>query len=77
MYGAVQFQRLSLSFSNVRGQCYDMAASMAGSKNDVAVKILLKSLELFIHIVMGMHLILACSNEVKHGLLLQDATRCA
>ena len=66
-------KRFNLSFTKVREQCYDMPASMSGSKNGVAVKI--RSLEpraVYTHCY-GHALNLACSDAIKRCPLLQDA----
>ena len=67
------FKGLSLSFSNVRGQCYDGAASMAGSKNGVAVKIRSQEPRAVYTHCYGHALNLACSDAIKHCSLLQDS----
>ena len=47
--------RLSLSFQNCRGQCYDGVSSMAGCKTDVSTILYFKkSIELCIPIAMAM-----------------------
>lgn len=66
-------KRLNLSFTKEREQCYDMPASMPGSKNDVAVKICsLEPRAAYTHCY-GHALNLACSDAIKCCLLLQDA----
>ena len=67
------FKRLNLSFSKVRGQCYDMAASMAGSKNGVAAKICSEEPRAVYTHCYGHALNLACSDAIKCCSLLQHA----
>lgn len=58
------FQRFNLSFDRIRGQCYDMAASMARSKSGVAFRI--KSIEkraVYMHCY-GHVLNLACNDAI-------------
>ena len=66
------FLRLDLPFSKLRGQCYDMAAAMAGKKSGVATQIQkLEPRALYTHCY-GHALSLACNDSIKHCKLIKD-----
>lgn len=67
------FQRFNISLDRVRGQCYDMAAAMAGSKNGVATKIRsIQPAAVYMHCY-GHALNLACSDAIKRCAPIQNA----
>ena len=64
--------RLNLSINQSRGQCYDVAANMAGSRCGAAVQILQEeSKAIFLHWY-GHALNLAASDVVKQNKILRD-----
>ena len=66
------FLRFDLPFSKLRGQCYDMAAAMAGKKSGVATQIRkLEPRALYTHCY-GHALNLACNDSIKHCKLIKD-----
>ena len=66
-------QRLNISITKLRGQCYDGASSMAGSRGGVATKILEAELRAVYTHCYGHALNLACSDTVKHCKVLRNA----
>ena len=65
--------RLNLNINSCRGQCYDGAAAMAGSKNGVATQILsIEPRALFTHCY-GHSLNLAVCDSIKHCKIIEDA----
>ena len=62
--------RLNLSLQNSRGQCYDGAANMAGSRNGVATQIASEEPELFLFIVIVLKS--PSSEYLKQFLILTD-----
>ena len=65
--------RLNLSISRLRGQCYDGAAAMAGSKAGVAAQILKEESRAVYTHCYGHALNLACSDAVKNCKIISDA----
>ena len=66
-------RRLNLPFAKIRGQCYDGAATMAGSKSGVASRVLAEeSRAVFTHCY-GHSLNLACGDTIKRSKLMKDA----
>ena len=64
---------LDLPLTKLRGQCYDMAASMAGSKSGVAKQLqTLQPKAIYVHCY-GHALNLACSDSIRRCKLLRDA----
>ena len=67
------FQRLNLSMSKLRGQCYDGASAMSGAKTGVARRVqTMEPRALFTHCY-GHSLNLACSDTIKQSKLMRDA----
>ena len=65
--------RLNLTVKKARGQCYDGAAAMAGSKNGVATKLLEKEKRAIYTHCYGHALNLACVDTIKQSKLMRDA----
>ena len=67
-------RRLNLPFSKIRGQCYNGAATMAGSKSGFASRVLAEEprAAVFTHCY-GHSLDLACSDIIKRSKLMKDA----
>ena len=66
-------QRLNLSISKARGQCYDGASNMSGAKKGVAKQIQYEEKwAIFTHCY-GHSLNLACSDTVKRCKVIKDA----
>ena len=75
IYAAITdvFLRLNLAISKVRGQCYDGAATMSGSKSGVVTRMCAAELcAVFTHCY-GYSLNLACGDAIKHCKLMWDA----
>ena len=66
-------QRLNLSLSKLRGQCYDGAATMAGYKSGVAQQLLQEETKVLYTHCYGHALNLACADTIKQVKLLKDA----
>lgn len=65
--------RLNLSFDRLRGQCYDGASAMSGSKNGVAKKICkIEPRAIYTHCY-GHALNLAASDTIKKSKVMKDA----
>ena len=65
-------QRLNLSIHNVRGQCYDGASSMSGSKGGVAKQLCDREPSaLYMHCY-GHALNLACNDSIRQCKLMRD-----
>ena len=65
--------RLNISINKVRGQCYDGAAAMSGSRTGVATRILKEEPRAVFTHCYGYALNLACSDMVKKCRLMKDA----
>ena len=63
--------RLNLSINLCRGQCYDCAANMAGSRRGAAVQILQEEKAIFLHCY-GHGLNMAASDVVKQNKILRN-----
>ena len=64
---------LNFPISKVRGQCYDRAAALSGSKSGVVTRLsAAEPRAIFTHYY-GHTLNLACSDAIKHYKLMQDA----
>ena len=75
IYAAITdvLQRLNLALSKVRGQCYDGAAAMCGTKSGVVTRMYkVEPRAVFTHCY-GHSLNLACSDAIKQCKLMQDA----
>ena len=67
------FLRLNIPLSKVRGQCYDRAAAMCGSRSGVVTRLCaVEPRAVFTHFY-GHSLNLACSDAIKQCKLMQDA----
>jgi len=64
---------MNLTLSKVRGQCYDGAANMAGSKSGVATQIRSEEPRAVFTHCYGHALSLACGDAIKHCKILRDA----
>ena len=65
--------RLNLSISNVRGQCYDGAATMSGAKSGVVTRLsAAEPRPVFTHCY-GHSLNLACVDTIKWCKIMEDA----
>ena len=75
IYAAITdvFLRLNLPISKVRGQCYDGAAAMSGSKSGVVTRLCAAEPRAIFTHCYGHALNLACGDAIKHCKLLQDA----
>ena len=65
--------RLNISFSHLRGQCYDGASSMAGSRSGVATLVQKEEPRAVFTHCYGHALNLACSDSLKGCKLMKDA----
>ena len=66
-------QRLNLSISKARGQCYDGASAMSGARSGVAKRITdLEKRAIYLHCY-GHSLNLACVDTMKNSKLLKDS----
>ena len=67
------FLRLNLSITKVRGQCYDGASAMSGTKSGVAKKVCdTEPRAVYMHCY-GHALNLACSDTIRQCKLMRDA----
>ena len=65
--------RMNVSFRKLRGQCYDGAASMSGSRSGVATRILQEEPKALYTHCYGHSLNLACSDTIKKCTLMRNA----
>lgn len=65
--------RLNLSITKVRGQCYDGAATMAGNKSGVAVKVQKDEPRAIYTHCYGHSLSLACGDSIKQCKIMRDS----
>ena len=65
--------RLNLTLSKVRGQCYDGASCMSGTKSGVAARLLNEEPRAIYTHCYGHALRLACSDSIKQCKLMKDA----
>ena len=65
--------RLNLAISKVRGQCYDGAATMSGTKSGVATRLYAAEPRAIFTHCYGHSLNLACGDTIKRWKLMQDA----
>ena len=65
--------RMNLTLNKVRGQCYDDAANMAGSRSGVAKQLRNEEPRAFFTHCYGHALNLACGDAIKHCKILRDA----
>ena len=75
IYAAITdvFLRLNLAISKVRGQCYDGAATMSGSKSGVVTRMCAAEPRAVFTHCYGHSLNLACGDAIKHCKLMRDA----
>ena len=75
IYAAITnvFLRLNLPISKARGQCYDGAAAMFGSKSGVVTQLCATEPHAIFTHCYGHALNLACGDAIEHGKLMQDA----
>ena len=65
--------RFNISFSHLRGQCYDGASSMAGSRSGLAILVQQEEPRAVFTHCYGHALNLACSDSLKGSKLMKDA----
>ena len=75
IYAAITdvLQRLNLSISKVRGQCYDGAATMSGTRSGVATRVCAAEPRAVFTHCYGHSLNLACGDTITRCKLMQDA----
>ena len=66
-------QRVNVSITKLRGQCYDGASSMSGSRGGVAIQLQREEPRAVYTHCYGHALNLACSDAVKNGKIMRDA----
>ena len=66
-------RRLNIAISKLRGQCYDGASSMSGTKSRVATRILEEEPRALCTHCYGHALNLACSDAIKGCKLMRNA----
>ena len=65
--------RLNLTFTKLRGQCYDSAALMSGTRNGVSTQILKEEPRAVYTHCCGHSLNLACNDTIKQCKVMKDA----
>ena len=75
IYSIIQdtMQRFNLSTTKIRGQCYDGAASMSGSKSGVATRLLQEESRAIYTHCYGHSLNLACADAIKKCSVMKNA----